>query len=215
MKSVIWWSIGLLFGLGLVAIGLFSTGDTTGGKVLCGGEEMRPGTYCEETSYGQKSQHTYEEKLQDQIDSAKSFNNGGNWITAGVGGVIAAGCGWRLVVAIRRVRRRGTASTESGEQMPIGQGTGGQPPSGFPAWSAAQQPGFQPGQGSQRSGYPQTATFPPGYPQAPGFPPPTHPQTPGFQQQGYPPDYAQPATPPPPGFPQQPGHLPQAGPRPE
>ena len=160
MRSVVWWSIGLLFGLSLVSLGLFGTGDPNS-KVLCGGEEMRPGQTCERTSYGQKSSETYEEKRQESIDSANTFNNGGRWVTFGIGAGIGALCGWRLVIAIRRR---------------AGQGSG---PVARPVL-AQQQPGFAPPPGYAPQGYPQQPGFPhqPGFPQQqPGFPPPQ-----GFQQ---------------------------------
>ena len=91
MKSVVWWSIGLLFG----------TGDPHS-KVLCGSEEMRPGQTCDRTQYGLTATETYEEKRQEAIDSANSFNGGGRWVTFGIGAGIAALCGWRLAIAIRR-----------------------------------------------------------------------------------------------------------------
>lgn len=183
MKSVIAWSIGLLFGLGLMALGLFGTADPTGGKVLCGSEEMRPGETCEKTQYGQKSTETYEEKRQEAIDDAKSFEGGGRWVTFGIGTVIAAGSGWRLVVAVRRRAKRGSAP--AAQTAP---GFGPQPglqPQGYPV-----QQNFQPQQGfAPQQGFPAPQ---PGFPQQqPGFAPPQqpgYPQSGGFQQ------------PPPPGY---------------
>jgi hypothetical protein len=169
VKSVVWWSIGLLFGLGLVSIGLFGTGDP-GSKVLCGSEEMRPGQTCERTQYGQTSTETYEEKRQESIDSANAFNNGGRWVTVGIGAGIGALCGWRLVVAVRR---------RAGRTVP-GQQTGFGPPPGYP------QQGYQP------QGFPARQDFPqqPGFPhQQQGFPPPQ-----GFQQ-APPPGYQPPRGP--------------------
>ncbi|GAA1960319.1 hypothetical protein [Amycolatopsis minnesotensis] len=145
MKSVVWWSIGLLFGLALMALGAFGTGDS--GGVLCGSEAMRPGTYCETTSYGTKSRKSYEEKRQEAIDAANTFKSGGRWVTLGIGAVVAAGCGWRLAVAIRRRRDRGS-DTVTQQILP-----------GF-----AQPQGFPPAQGFQQ--YPQAP-----HPQA-GYRPP-------------------------------------------
>ncbi|WP_410641559.1 hypothetical protein [Amycolatopsis sp. lyj-346] len=193
MKSVVWWSVGLLFGLGLMALGLFGSGDP-GSKVLCGSEEMRPGQTCDKTRYGQTSSETYEEKRQEAIDDAASFNGGGRWVTFGIGTVIAGACGWRLVVAIRRRAGRGSgpaARTVQGQQagfapMP------GHPPQGFP-----QQPGFPQEQGyQQQPGFPQQQ----GYQQQPGFPQQQgYQQQPGFQQQGFPPPQGF-QQPPPPGY---------------
>ncbi|WP_206788885.1 hypothetical protein [Amycolatopsis sp. MtRt-6] len=173
MKSVVWWSVGLLFGLGLMALGLFGSGGS--GKVLCGGEEMRPGQTCEETRYGQTSSETYEEKRQEAIDDAATFKGGGRWVTFGIGTVIAGACGWRLIVAIRR--RAGQGSGPVAQTAP-GQQPGFVPPPGYPA------------QGYPAQGLPAHQNFPqqpgfqqPGFQQQPGFPPPQ-----GFQQ------------PPPPGY---------------
>ncbi len=172
MKSVFWWSVGLLFGLGLMAIGVFGTGSS--GKVLCGNDEMQPGQTCERTQYGQKSSETYEEKRQESIDAAKTFEGGGRWVTFGIGAGIAGLCGWRLVVAIRR--RAGQGSGPVAQTVP-GQQTGFAP-----------APGFAPQQQFSPQGFPVRQDFPrqqqSGYPQQPGYPPPH-----GFQQ------------PPPPGYP--------------
>jgi hypothetical protein len=162
-ESVVWWSVGLLFGLGLMALGLFGSGEP--GKVLCGSEEMRPGQTCDRTQYGQTSSETYEEKRQEAIDDAATFKGGGRWVTFGIGTVIAGACGWRLVVAIRRRAGQGSgpvARTVPGQQagfapMP------GHPPQGFPVrQDFPQQPGFQ-----QQQGFPPPQGFqqppPPGY----------------------------------------------------
>lgn len=150
MKSVVWWSIGLLFGLGLMALGAFGTSGN--GGVLCGSEAMRPGTYCETTSYGTKSRKSYEELRQEALDDAKTFESGGRWVTFGIGAAIAAGCGWRLVVAIRR--RRGGGSDAVTQQILPGQQPGFAQPQGFP-----QAQGFPPPQGFQQS--PQQGYRPP------------------------------------------------------
>lgn len=157
MKSVVWWSIGLLFGLGLVALGLFGSGEPSS-KVLCGSEEMRPGQTCDRTQYGQTTSETYEEKRQAAIDDAATFKGGGRWVTFGIGAGIAGLCGWRLVVALRR---RGAVPATPGFA----------PPQGFP-----QPPGYP-----QQQGFPQPPA--PGYPQQQGFqqaPPPGYPQQQGF-----------------------------------
>ncbi|MEU8633723.1 hypothetical protein AB0C38_16245 [Amycolatopsis sp. NPDC048633] len=173
MKSVVWWSIGLLFGLSLVALGLFGSGEPSG-KVLCGSEEMRPGQTCDRTQYGQTTSETYEEKRQESIDSASTFKNGGRWVTFGIGAGIGALCGWRLVVAIRR--RAGQGSGPVAQAVPAAQQPGFAPPPGYPVQQGfPQQPGYQ-----QQAGFQQQQ---PGYQQQPGFPPPQ-----GFQQ------------PPPPGY---------------
>jgi hypothetical protein len=156
VKSVVWWSIGLLFGLGLVALGLFGSGDPSS-KVLCGSDEMRPGQTCDRTQYGQTTSETYEEKRQEAIDSANTFNGGGRWVTFGIGAGIAGLCGWRLVVAIRR---------RAGQDVP-GQQVGFGPPPGYPP------PGFPVRQDfPQQPGYQQQ-----GFQQQPGYAPPQ-----GFQQ---------------------------------
>jgi hypothetical protein len=166
VKSVVWWSIGLLFGLGLVALGLFGSGDPNS-KVLCGSEEMQPGQTCDRTQYGQTTSETYEEKRQETIDSANTFNGGGRWVTFGIGAGIAGLCGWRLVVAIRR---------RAGQAVP------------------GQQVGFGPPQGYAPQGFPARQDFPqqPGFQQQPGFAPPQ-----GFQQQGFTPPQGVQQTPPP------------------
>ncbi|MEW2499732.1 hypothetical protein AB0878_04515 [Amycolatopsis sp. NPDC047767] len=173
MKSVVWWSIGLLFGLGLVALGLFGSGEPST-KVVCGGAEMRPGETCETTQYGLKSSKTYEEKLQESVDSAKSFEGGGRWVTFGIGAGIAALCGWRLVVAVRRRAGRGSG----------------------PVSEPGHQPGFAP-----PPGFPPAPVFPQGYQQQPGFHQQSeYHQQPGFAspqgfQQPPPPGYQQPRPP--------------------
>ncbi len=178
MKSVVWWSIGLLFGLSLVALGLFGSGEPSS-KVLCGSEEMRPGQTCERTQYGQKTSETYEEKRQEAIDSANTFKNGGRWVTFGIGAGIGALCGWRLVVAIRR--RAGQGATVPGQQTGFGPAPG-YPPQGFPARpDFPQQPGFP-----QQAGFQQQTGFQqqPSFPQQPGFSPPQivpQPLPPGYQ----------------------------------
>ncbi|WP_329064839.1 hypothetical protein [Amycolatopsis sp. NBC_01480] len=156
MKSVIWWSIGLLCGLGLMAIGLFGTMSGTD-IVLCGSEHMQPGETCETTSYGQKSSETYEEKLQESKDDKANFEGGGRWVTFGIGAGIGALCGWRLVVAIRRRAKQGSG--------PAAQ-----------AVAPGQQPGFAVAPGYPQQGYPAAQNYQPGYQQQ-GFPPPQ-----GFQQ---------------------------------
>ncbi|MEV8610617.1 hypothetical protein AB0383_22245 [Amycolatopsis sp. NPDC051373] len=167
MKSVVWWSVGLLFGLGLMALGVFGTGSS--GKVLCGSDEMRPGQTCDRTQYGVTSSETYEEKLQESIDDAKTFEGGGRWVTFGIGAGIAAACGWRLVVAIRRRANQGSGPVS--QPVPV------------------QQPGFAPPPGSQQpSAYQQQAGSQqqPGYQQPPGFPPQggfQQPPPPGYQPQ--------------------------------
>ncbi|WP_284747189.1 hypothetical protein [Amycolatopsis sp. RTGN1] len=161
MKSVVWWSIGLLFGLGLVALGLFGSGEPSA-KVLCGSEEMRPGQTCDRTQYGQTTSETYEEKRQDSIDTANTFKNGGRWVTFGIGAGIGALCGWRLTVAIRR--RAGQGSGPVVQAVP------------------AQQPGFAPPPGYAPQGFQQQQGF---AQQQPGFPPPQgyrQPPPPGYQQ---------------------------------
>ncbi|MFI5610662.1 hypothetical protein [Amycolatopsis sp. NPDC051903] len=163
MKSVVWWSVGLLFGLGLLALGLFGSGGST--KVLCGTEEMQPGQTCEKTQYGLTSSETYEEKLQESIDDGKSFEGGGRWVTFGIGAGIAAACGWRLVVAIRRRANQGSGSVA---QTVPGQQPGFAPPPGFPQQGFPVRQDFQ-----QQPGFPQQ----PGFQQQSGFQPPR-----GFQQ---------------------------------
>ena len=158
MKSVVWWSVGLLFGLGLMALGLFGSGGS--GKVLCGGEEMRPGQTCAKTRYGQTTSETYEEKRQQALDDAATFKGGGRWVTFGIGTVLAGACGWRLIVAIRR--RAGQGSGPVAPTVP-GQQPGFVPPPGFPAQQHfPQQPGFP-----QQQGFPPPQGFqqppPPGY----------------------------------------------------
>jgi hypothetical protein len=173
MKSVIWWSIGLLFGLAMVALNLFykSTGDDI---VLCGSERMQPGETCETTTYGQKSSETYEEKLQKSKDDQASYDAGGKWVQLGVEAGISALCGWRLVVAVRRRARQGSGAVA--QTVTPGQQPGFAPPPGYPP-----QQQFPP------QGYPVAQNYQPGYQQQPGFqqgfPPPQ-----GFQQ------------PPPPGY---------------
>ncbi|QWF83615.1 hypothetical protein [Amycolatopsis sp. CA-230715] len=147
MKSVVWWSVGLLIGLALMALGAFGT--VGNGGVLCGSEAMRPGTYCETTSYGTKSRKSYEEKRQEAIDDANAFQSGGRWITLGIGAVVAAGCGWRLVVAIRR-RGRNRGSDAVTQQLPPGGHPGFAQPPGFPppqGFAPFPQPGYRPPQG--------------------------------------------------------------------
>jgi hypothetical protein len=189
VKSVVWWSIGLLFGLGLVALGLFGTGDPNS-KVLCGSDEMRPGQTCDRTQYGLTTSETYEEKRQEAIDSANSFNGGGRWVTFGIGAGIAGLCGWRLVVAIRRRARQAVPGQQVGFGPPQGAGPVAQTVPG-------QQAGFAPPPGYAPQGYPVRQDFPqqPGYQQQPGFAPPQ-----GFgQQPGFaPPQGVQQA--PPPGY---------------
>jgi hypothetical protein len=143
MKSVVWWSVGLLFGLGLMALGLFGSGQPST-KVLCGTEEMRPGQTCEKTMYGQTSSETYEQKLQQSIDDAKSFEGGGRWVTFGIGAGIAAGCGWRLVVAIRRMVNQGSGPVA---QTVPAQRPGFAPPPGFPPQEEFPPQGFPVRQG--------------------------------------------------------------------
>ncbi|MET7997364.1 hypothetical protein ABZU76_41455 [Amycolatopsis sp. NPDC005232] len=161
-----------------MALGVFGTGSS--GKVLCGGDEMRPGQTCDRTQYGVTSSETYEEKLQESIDDANTFKGGGRWVTFGIGAGIAAACGWRLVVAIRRRANQGSGPVS---QPVTGQQSAFAPPPGFaPAPAYQQQPGFAPQPGYQEPpGYQQQQ----GYQQQPGFPPPG-----GFQQ-------------PPPGYQQQ------------
>lgn len=164
MKSVVWWSIGLLFGLGLVALGLFGSGEPSS-TVLCGSEEMRPGETCDRTQYGQTTSETYEEKRQDSIDSANTFKSGGRWVTFGIGAGIAGLCGWRLVVAVRR--RAGQGSGPVAQAVPGPQAAfappPGYPPQGFPVRhdfpqqpAHQQQPGYAPPQGFHQAP-------PPGY----------------------------------------------------
>jgi hypothetical protein len=170
VKSVVWWSIGLLFGLSLVSLGLFGSGDPNS-KVLCGSEEMRPGQTCERTQYGQTSTETYEEKRQESIDSANTFKNGGRWVTVGIGAGIGALCGWRLVVAVRRRARQGSGPVA--QPVPAQQ-PGFAPPPGYAPPGHPQQPGVQ-----HQPGFPQQQGFPPpqGFPQAPppGYQPPRGP----------------------------------------
>ncbi|SEP45910.1 hypothetical protein [Amycolatopsis saalfeldensis] len=184
MKSVIWWSIGLLFGLGLMAIGLFGTMSDSD-IVLCGSETMQPGETCETTTYGQKSSETYEEKLQESKDDKASFEGGGRWVTFGIGAGIGALCGWRLVVAIRRKARQGSGTAAAAVEF--GQGSGAVGPTVAPG----QQPGFGP-----PPGYPQQ--FPQQFPQQQGYPAAQNHQ-PGYQQQGFPPPQGF-QQPPPPGY---------------
>ncbi|WP_328611834.1 hypothetical protein OG943_22845 [Amycolatopsis sp. NBC_00345] len=83
--------------------------------------------------YGQTSSETYEEKLQEAKDDAKTFQGGGRWVTFGIGTGIAAACGWRLVVAIRRRAGRGpgaVAQTGPGQQPGFAPPPGYQPPNG-------------------------------------------------------------------------------------
>ena len=158
MKSVVWWSIGLLFGLGMVALGLFGSGEPSA-KVLCGSEEMRPGQTCDRTQYGQTTSETYEEKRQDSIDTANTFKNGGRWVTFGIGAGIGALCGWRLVVAIRR---------RAGQAVP-GQQVGFGSPQGYAPQGFQQQPGFP----QQQPGFPPPQGF--RQPPPPGYQPPRGP----------------------------------------
>ncbi|WP_326836442.1 hypothetical protein VSH64_16275 [Amycolatopsis rhabdoformis] len=174
MKSVVWWSIGALFGLALMALGLFGSGSASG-TVLCGSEHMKPGDTCERTQYGLTATETYEEKLQESVADAKTFEGGGRWVTFGIGTAIAGACGWRLVVAIRRRANRGSgagvAPVGPGEQSAFA-------PQGFPAGqNFQQQPGMQ-------QGFPHQPGF-----QQQEFPPPQ-----GFQQPP-PPGYQQPQGP--------------------
>jgi hypothetical protein len=164
VKSVVWWSIGLLFGLSLVSLGLFGSGEPSS-TVLCGSEEMRPGQTCDKTQYGQTTSETYEEKRQESIDSANTFKGGGRWVTFGIGAGIAGLCGWRLVVAIRRKAGQGSG--------PVAQAVPGQQ-AGF-----APQPGFPPQGFPVRQDFPQQSGYQqqPGFQQQPGYAPPQ-----GFQQ---------------------------------
>ncbi|MEU4672381.1 hypothetical protein AB0F91_31490 [Amycolatopsis sp. NPDC023774] len=158
MKSVVWWSVGLLFGLGLMALGLFGTGSS--GKVLCGSDEMRPGQTCERTQYGVTSSETYEEKLQESIEDEKTFEGGGRWVAFGIGAGIAAACGWRLVVAIRRRASQGAGPVP---QPWPGQQPGFAPPPGYPPAPAVPQ---SPPQGYRpQPGFPPPQGFPPAPPQ--------------------------------------------------
>jgi hypothetical protein len=163
VKSVVWWSIGLLFGLGLMALGLFGTGNS--GKVLCGSEEMRPGQTCDRTQYGQTTSETYEEKHQEAIDDAKTFQGGGRWVTFGIGAGIAGLCGWRLVVAVRR--RAGHGSGPVAQAVP-GQQAGIAAPPGYAPQGFPQQPGYQ-----QQQGFPPPQGFQ--QPPPPGYQPPRGP----------------------------------------
>lgn len=209
MRSVVWWSIGLLCGLGFMALGLFGSGEPSD-TVLCGSEKMQPGQTCDTTQYGQTSSETYEEKRQEAIDDAADFKGGGRWVTFGIGTAIAGACGWRLVIAIRRRARQGAAPVAAAQALP-----GPQPgfaPHGFPAGQDFQQPGFQQQSGVQQAGFqPQ-----PGFEQQPGFQPQPGAQQAGFQPQpGFEQQPAfrqqQPGFPPPQGFQQAP--PPGYGPR--
>ncbi|MFJ7216606.1 hypothetical protein [Amycolatopsis sp. NPDC098790] len=186
MKSVVWWSVGLLFGLGFMALGLFGSGEPSG-KVLCGSEEMRPGQTCDRTQYGQTTSETYEEKRQEAIDDAATFKGGGRWVTFGIGTAIAAACGWRLVVAVRR--RSGAGSVA---QAVPGQQPGFGPPPGYPAQdhpvqtypAQAFSAQSSPVQGYPPHGHPaqQDLRQQPGFAPAQGFPPPQGvQQPPGYQ----------------------------------
>ncbi|MEA5362686.1 hypothetical protein VA596_24335 [Amycolatopsis sp., V23-08] len=220
MKSVVWWSIGLLFGLSLVALGLFGSGEPSA-KVLCGSEEMRPGQTCDRTQYGLTTTETYEEKRQESLDSADTFKNGGRWVTFGIGTGVAGLCGWRLVVAIRRRESGSVVQGVPGQQVGFGSPHG----SGAVAQTVpGQQAGFAPQPGYAPQGFPVRQDFPqqPEFQQQPGFTPPQGSrQQPGFtpalgsQQQ---PEFApahgpqqQPGSAPPQGSEQQPGFTPPQG----
>ncbi|UKD59109.1 hypothetical protein L3Q65_21070 [Amycolatopsis sp. FU40] len=180
MKSVIGWSIGLLLGLGLIAIGAFYT-PSGPVRVLCGIEDMSPGTYCETTTYGQKSRQSYEEKLREATDTRNSLTPGSRWVTIGIGAVFAIPCGWRLVIAIRRKAKGG--SGPAAQALPDQQPHPGFPPT--PEYP--QQPGFPPQQQVwQQPGFPPQH----GFQQQPGHQPPQagyRPPQPGHQQPQQPP----------------------------
>ncbi|WP_326835603.1 hypothetical protein VSH64_11845 [Amycolatopsis rhabdoformis] len=223
MKSVIWWSIAVLFGLGLVANGLFYT-PSPDGKVVCGSEEMRPGDTCERTQYGVTSTETYDEKLRDSIDNAKSFNGGGRWVSVGIGTGIAGLAGWRLVVALRRRARLGSGPVNQGA---AGHQAGFAPPPGFAPQDQFSAPGqvnpaqvnpaqFNPQQFNAAQSDPAAFTPPAPFDPQGQFPPQAapvwqdSPQQPGFQPQAAYPQQQ-------PGFPQQqgfppPGYQPPSGP---
>lgn len=216
MKSVVWWSIGLLCGLGLMAIGLFGTVGSD--IVLCGSERMQPGQICESTQYGQKSSKSYEEKLQESIDADRAFQNGGRWVTFGIGAGIAAACGWRLTVAIRRRVRQGSGGAGvPGQQVGFGTPPGVAPQGEFSSQGVPVGQDYPQQQGFQQPGFQQQPGFAPREefaPQGRNFS-----QQPGFQQQGFAPQgefpqqgvSAQQDFPPQPGFQQQPGFAPPQG----
>ena len=175
-----WWIVVVLIGGALIASGAgVGAKSSQPGEITCGSDVMRPGDVCEETRRGVTvDTYTYEEKLQEEKDSAATFARSGRWVQLGIGaGVVVLGV-VGIVFARRRRAQQATVVQQMVQQQAAWQG---QPP---------QHPG-QPGQMRQSGPAPQ-------YPQAPQrAPQPAQPAHMGkYNQPHYPPQPYQPQYPP-------------------
>lgn len=172
MKPIIWWSIGIVVGLGFVVGALFGAVlPKPPAEVKCGSEVMTPANVCEEDDHGSKHTYSYDEmKSKNATDTVV-----GGWIGIAWGVGLGTLSVVKLTKAVRRRRAGGGVPAMAGAPQ---------------QWSQPVPPQYPPQQ------YPPQQHPPQQYPPQ-QYPPQQYPpQQQQPQQEYYPPQQQQPYQPP-------------------
>lgn len=135
-----WWIVVMVVGAALIASGAgVGAKSAQPGEITCGSDVMGPGDVCEETRRGVTvDTYTYEEKVQEEKDSAATFARSGRWVQLGIG----AGLVVLSVVGIVLTRRRRAGQAAVVQEMVNRQAVwnGAQVPQTYPRQPRSAQP---------------------------------------------------------------------------